>query len=56
MLEIIGIIALIYLAVKFLPDFIMFVIKFFVVLLFLGLLLFLFNESIFVHIHTIGGM
>ena len=56
MLEIIGILALMYLAVKFLPDFIMFVIKFFVLLFILGLLLFLFSESIFLHIHTIGGM
>jgi hypothetical protein len=47
MLEIIGILALIYLAVKFLPDFIMFVIKFFVTLFILGILLFLFSESIF---------
>ena len=55
-LEFIGILALIYLAVKFLPDFIMFVVKFFAVLVILGLLLFLFSESIFLHIHTIGGM
>ena len=56
MLEFIGILALIYLAVKFLPDFIMFVVKFFAVLVILGLLLFLFSESVFLHIHTIGGM
>jgi hypothetical protein len=56
MLEIIGILALIYLVVKFLPDFIMFVIKLFVLLFILGLLLSLFSESIFLHIHTIGGM
>lgn len=56
MLEIIGILALIYLAVKFLPDFVMFVIKFFVMLFILSLLIYLFIESFAVHIHTIGGM
>ena len=51
MLEIIGLIALIYLAVKFLPNFLMFMFKLIIAFVIIYLALFIFADFVMWHIN-----
>ncbi len=51
MLEIIGLIALLYLAIKFLPNFLMFMFKLVIALVIIYLALFIFADFIMWHIN-----